>query len=119
MLKLIRALLFLVGVAVLVFLAVDNRQETTISFWPTPYSLDLPLFAVFLIGAALGVILGGLAVWFGGHGRRVEARDLRHRAGTADVAERRRREAEETAIIEAARRRNQGSGAALPAPGRA
>ena len=119
MLKIIQAVIFFIGVVVLVFLAVDNRQMTTVSFWPTPYSYDLPVFAIFLIGLALGIVLGGFAVWTGGSARRAEARHLRQRAGVADAAEKRRQEAEEAAIVESARRRNQGGGTALPAPGRA
>jgi uncharacterized integral membrane protein len=105
MLKLIRALLFLVGLVLIVVLAIDNRGHVDVVFWPLPYSINVPLYWVFLFGLASGVILGGLSVWLSGHHRRAEFRRVSARAKELDQQERARRDAEERALVEEARRK--------------
>jgi hypothetical protein len=50
--------------------AVANRRWVTVSLDPfsaeTPaYSVDLPMFLVIFAALILGVIIGGISVWFG------------------------------------------------------
>lgn len=116
MAKLIRLILALVGIVVVVAFAIANRGPVTVSFYPTPFSIDLALFAVVLISLAVGVVLGGLATWLGaGHFRR-RARKSRRRVRDleADAAMRR----EEAARAEEARRREHRQDLALAAPAR-
>ena len=40
-------------------LSVDNRGMVELVFWPLPFTYQLPLYAVFLIGLFVGAILGG------------------------------------------------------------
>ncbi len=118
MLKLIRALLFLLGVAVIVVLSIDNRQPVDVSFWPLPYGLTVPLYWVFLAALALGVVLGGLAVWLSGQAARAELRQLRRRVRAVDNQERARREAEEQALVDEARRKTEALALAPPVAAR-
>jgi uncharacterized integral membrane protein len=67
-------------------LAVSNRELVTISFEPFPLEFALPLYGVILICVAAGALLGGLAVWWAGRGRRRQAR-LDRRAAKALGAE--------------------------------
>jgi uncharacterized integral membrane protein len=105
MLKLIRLLLALVALLIIVAFAVANREAVTVSFWPVPYVVDLPLFATFLIGLGVGVILGGLAYMLSRHGHRVEHRRLRRRVADLEYQDRMRRERDEAAEAERARDR--------------
>jgi uncharacterized integral membrane protein len=58
-----------IALALLAF-AFANRQFVTVSFDPFPsgdvpaFSIDLPLFIVLTLTAMLGVVAGGVAVWF-------------------------------------------------------
>jgi len=61
--------------------AVANRSWVTVSFDPfstqaPAYSADLPMFLVIFIALILGVIIGGIAVWFG----KIHWRMAAHRA---------------------------------------
>jgi uncharacterized integral membrane protein len=107
MVKLLRLLLALVGLVVVVAFAVANRESVTVSFWPLPFEFTLPLFAVFLIGLVVGVILGGVAHWLARHGRRVEYRQLRRRVAGYEYRERMQEERLEAAEAERARERAQ------------
>ena len=69
-------------VLLLVLFAVANRRPVTLAFDPfapeTPaYSLDVPLFLVIFGAVMLGVVVGGLADWFGQGRYRREARSRR------------------------------------------
>ena len=57
------------GLILMVF-AVANRHFVTVSFDPfitndPSFSVTLPLFLLLILVAALGVLAGGCAVWFG------------------------------------------------------
>lgn len=80
-----RLLSLIIGIPLcilVVALAVANRRLVPLSFNPfspegTGFSVNVPLFAVIFAALITGVILGGVAVWFGqGHFRR-EARHAR------------------------------------------
>jgi uncharacterized integral membrane protein len=50
--------------------AVANRRWVTVSFDPfsaeaPAYAADLPMFLVIFVALILGVIIGGISVWFG------------------------------------------------------
>jgi uncharacterized integral membrane protein len=53
-----------VAVAVVIF-AVMNRGAVTVSLWPLPYDIVIPLFVAVLGAMAAGALLGGGVVWFG------------------------------------------------------
>lgn len=52
------ALVFLAAVVVLFIVA--NRGAVTVSLWPLPYLVDLPLYLVFFIGLFTGLVLAGV-----------------------------------------------------------
>jgi uncharacterized integral membrane protein len=87
------------GLILMVF-AVANRQFVTVSFDPfvsndPSFSVTLPLFLLLIVVAALGVLAGGCAVWFGQrHWRRAARRnDADARAARGELADLRARAA--------------------------
>ena len=80
------------GLILMVF-AVANRHFVTVSFDPfvsndPSFSVTLPLFLLLIVVAALGVVAGGCAVWFGQrHWRRAARRhDADARAARTELA---------------------------------
>ncbi len=59
-----RLLILLPILLVLVLFELSNRQDVALSLWPTDLSLQAPLSIAVLAGIALGMVLGGLVVWF-------------------------------------------------------
>ena len=80
MIKLLRILIGLVGLILIVAFAVSNRTIIDVGLAPLPGTLPLPVFAIFLFGFALGVIIGGIGAWLGGWRKRREGRRARNRA---------------------------------------
>jgi len=81
------------GLILMVF-AVANRHFVTVSFDPfvsndPSFSATLPLFLLLIVVAALGVLVGGCAVWFGQrHWRRAARRhDADARAARGELAD--------------------------------
>ncbi|WP_027514722.1 lipopolysaccharide assembly protein LapA domain-containing protein [Bradyrhizobium sp. WSM1417] len=81
------------GLILMVF-AVANRHFVTVSFDPfvanePSFSVTLPLFLLLIVVAALGVLVGGCAVWFGQrHWRRAARRhDADARAARSELAD--------------------------------
>ncbi|MCK1650818.1 DUF1049 domain-containing protein [Bradyrhizobium sp. 149] len=81
------------GLILMVF-AVANRHFVTVSFDPfvsndPSFSVTLPLFLLLIVVAALGVLVGGCAVWFGQrHWRRAARRhDADARAARRELAD--------------------------------
>jgi uncharacterized integral membrane protein len=81
------------GLILMVF-AVANRQFVTVSFDPfvsndPSFSVTLPLFLLLIVVAALGVLAGGCAVWFGQRRWRRAARrhDADARATRSELAD--------------------------------
>ena len=78
--KFLTVLIGLVVFLVLVTFAVANRHFVTVSFDPLTtndpaLSVTWPLFLVLIVTAAIGVVVGGCAVWFGQrHWRRAARR---------------------------------------------
>jgi uncharacterized integral membrane protein len=79
MIRLIRTILALVGLIVIVAFAIANRAPVDVSFAPLPIALELPVYGVFLIGLVIGGLLGGIAVWLSGFGKRLAARRMRNK----------------------------------------
>ena len=107
MIKLVRILLALVGLILIVMLAVDNRGMVELVFWPLPFRYQMPLY--------------GCSSWACSPGRcsaaqhlAVEPRGPARGARPAPpgqggrVPEKPKREREEQAILEQARRKTQG-----------
>jgi lipopolysaccharide assembly protein A len=71
-------LLFWVGVAVAAAVfgtfAASNRESVALALWPLPVVADLPLYIAVLGALLIGVILGAVATWTAGAGRRRQSR---------------------------------------------
>lgn len=63
MIRFFRLLLLLPVIVVLGLFLVANTGSVTWSFWPLPFSVDAPAYAVPFIALLLGLILGGGIVW--------------------------------------------------------
>ncbi|MGD9639024.1 MAG: lipopolysaccharide assembly LapA domain-containing protein [Alphaproteobacteria bacterium] len=64
--KLITAGLGLVIAMLTISFAVSNRQSVTVSLWPTPFEVTMPLVALIVALASFFFILGYLFSWFRG-----------------------------------------------------
>jgi len=96
--KFLTALIVIPLGLILVTFAVANRQDVTVSFDPflandPALSRTMPLFLLLILVAALGVVVGGGAVWFGQrHWRRAARRnDADARAARGELADLRAR----------------------------
>jgi len=65
--------------ALLVVFALSNTQLVKLGLWPFDYALELPLSLAVVIALGIGVLVGGLVVWFGEWSRRRHAREAEHR----------------------------------------
>jgi type IV secretory pathway VirB2 component (pilin) len=106
--------LVLLGLIFVTF-AVANRHFVTVSFDPfnsvdPSVSVAMPLFALIIVVAILGVIAGGLATWFGQRRwrRAARAHEAEARSAKAQLAELR---------SQALAARNEGQRLALPVQG--
>ena len=68
MAKFIRGVIFWPLTIVAIMMAIANRAPVQLSFDPfnpeTPaFAVTLPVFLVLLIGALIGIVLGGLSAW--------------------------------------------------------
>jgi uncharacterized integral membrane protein len=91
--KFLTALIVIPLGLILVTFAVANRHFVTVSFDPfmandPSLSVTMPLFLLLILVAALGVVAGGCAVWFGQrHWRRAARRnDAEARAARDELA---------------------------------
>jgi uncharacterized integral membrane protein len=91
--KFLTALIVIPLGLLLVVFAVANRHFVTVSLDPfvssdPSFSVAMPLFLLLILVAALGVVAGGLAVWFGQrHWRRASRRhEADARAARAELA---------------------------------
>jgi len=74
-----------IGLILIVF-SVSNRDGVVVSFSPLPYEMSIPLFLLVFVVFALGVLVGGLLGWMGGHGARRRARERKHRIAELENA---------------------------------
>ena len=80
------SLFFAVPLAlVMVVFSLINRHFVTLSFWPFPMTVEMPLFALILVTLAIGVLCGGLAAWIAAGKSRKRARELNHRLDAAEL----------------------------------
>ncbi|MGH6914656.1 MAG: hypothetical protein ACREH3_13240 [Geminicoccales bacterium] len=79
MTKILRLLIGIVALVVVVAFAIANRAPVAVGLAPFPTTIELPVYGVFLLGLVVGVLVGGIGVWLGGHARRRDARRARHR----------------------------------------
>ena len=74
-------LLFVPVAAVAASFAVANRTPATLSLWPLPFEIELPLYVAVLGALALGGVLGAAASWLSAgkfrRRARIEARKAR------------------------------------------
>jgi lipopolysaccharide assembly protein A len=69
-----RLLIALPLLLLLVLFALSNRQPVALRFWPTDYSLVLPLSLAVVGGMAVAFLAGGLLVWVSALTQRRRAR---------------------------------------------
>jgi len=95
-------LLLLPLAAFAVMLAIANRQDTVLVFDPAgvfpALRLTAPLFAVVFASVALGVVLGGAAVWLG-QGRVRRAARLARAEASRLTAENERLRAQKSSLV--------------------
>ncbi len=58
----------------MVVFALSNRASVTLGFWPTDFSLEMPLSLAILAAMAIAFLVGGLIVWFSVLAQRNRAR---------------------------------------------
>jgi uncharacterized integral membrane protein len=80
MTKLLRLLVGLVALVVIIGFAIANRAVVEVGLAPLPTRIELPIYGVVLLGLVIGVLVGGIGVWLGGHAQRRDAKKLRNRA---------------------------------------
>ncbi|MDX6751259.1 lipopolysaccharide assembly protein LapA domain-containing protein [Geminicoccaceae bacterium 1502E] len=107
MLKIIRLLLAVAAAVAIILFAVANRQPVDVSFWPTPFVTDMPLWGVFVIGLLVGVLVGGVASWLAGWKSRREGRQARRRVVALEAREQLRREEQARAEAQEVRQRRE------------
>lgn len=76
--KLIFWLTLLPIAVVLIAFAIANRAPVSVRFDPLPFAIDLPLYAVALIGIFIGLVSGGIMTWLRGGRWRKLARERQH-----------------------------------------
>ena len=72
-----RVLLTLPVLLILVLFALSNTGPVQLGFWPTDWSVELPVAVAILGASAVAFIVGALLVWFGEQGRRKQHRRAR------------------------------------------
>jgi uncharacterized integral membrane protein len=87
----LKALVIVPLAALLTLFAVVNRAPVELTFDPLEWSgmgerIAVPLFVVIFLSAAVGVIIGGVAMWFG-QGRHRKAARANARAAARHLAE--------------------------------
>jgi len=86
--KFLTALILIPLALILVDFAVANHHLVTVSFDPFDQAdpelgVTMPLFAILIVAAILGVVVGGCATWFGQRRWRRAARQHEADAGAA------------------------------------
>ena len=69
----------LAGGFVLVLFALSNRETVSLTLWPLPFLVDLPLYLVFFLSLLLGFLIGASTAWIAGSRVRRELRRRRRR----------------------------------------
>ncbi|HEX2582074.1 MAG TPA: lipopolysaccharide assembly protein LapA domain-containing protein [Dongiaceae bacterium] len=72
----VRLLALLFSVCFLLF-ALDNRAWTSLSFWPFPWNVSLPLYLLVILAGLFGLIIGIVSGYWQGRIRRRDLQRLR------------------------------------------
>lgn len=85
--------------AIVVLFAITNRSLATLSFWPLPWEVNLPIYLIILGALFVGFMLGAVVTWLSGGRRRRQARQLAEQVRTQSrqIAELQRRQAKASA----------------------
>jgi len=75
--KLIGWGILVIAALIAVVFAIHNHARQTVDFWPLPYELNAPLYAMVIAALALGFVLGAAASWIAGRSWRRLARARR------------------------------------------
>ena len=76
---------FLAGAVFLILFAVSNRETVSLTLWPLPFLVDLPLYLLCFLSLVAGAAFGASAAWIAGRRNR---RELRHRRRRIEALER-------------------------------
>jgi uncharacterized integral membrane protein len=87
--RMVRMIPALIVILILAIFALSNRQAVTIGFWPTDYTVQVPLAVAILVGMAAAFFLGAAIVWVDhiGLGRRARRAEASLRRLKAQLAE--------------------------------
>ncbi len=85
MIRFLKSLVLLPVAAVVILLAVANRNPVPLSFDPfntdaPVFSVNLPLYVILFGAVALGIVVGGIFTWLGQGRTRASARHHRREA---------------------------------------
>lgn len=78
--KLLIWLIIIPMVLIAAFFAIANRDYVNVDLWPFWSAVSLPLFVALAGALYLGMALGAVLAWFGGHRGRAKARAEHRRA---------------------------------------
>ena len=76
MARLISWLIMLPLAMVVVVFTIANRGLVSLDLWPMPVAIDVPVFALGLVGCFVGFLAGAVIAWFSGGRRRAVNRKL-------------------------------------------
>lgn len=57
-----------------VLFAISNRDPVTFALWPTPFTLQAPIYLATLLALVVGFVAGGFIAWANQHRNRSRAR---------------------------------------------
>jgi uncharacterized integral membrane protein len=70
----VRGFIVLLFLVLLTVFALSNAEPVQLGFWPTDYTVQVPVSVAVLAGAGIAFLLGGLIVWISELGQRRRAR---------------------------------------------
>ncbi len=73
--------MFLIAVVIGISIAISNRQDVRIGLEPIPFSVEFPLYIVMFACLLVGILIGGLVVWWRDGAVRRRARRAEGQAG--------------------------------------
>lgn len=82
--RLINWILLFPLVLIALSFAVSNRGDITLTLWPLPFAVDLPIVFFGFLMILVGFLLGGFASWKGGQNSRKVARENKKKANDLD-----------------------------------
>jgi hypothetical protein len=61
--------------------AISNRIPVSLTLWPLPFAVALPLYLLIFVTVLIGFVAGVITLWFAGRHRRRTLRRSRRRIG--------------------------------------